>query len=71
MKVHRVSPEAAVPAGEQFFVGDVRVQPIVSGTEGIDIIIVRTTIITAKALRILCWTRFAELAYGFPPVDPL
>src|SRR5438132_13694170 len=41
MRVHRVDPAAAVPAGEQFFVGDVRVQPIVSGTEGIDIIIVR------------------------------
>ena len=41
MRVHRVSPEAAIPAGEQFFVGEVRVQPIVPGTEGIEIIVVR------------------------------
>jgi len=41
MKVHRISPDAAVPAGEQFFVGEVRVQPVVPGTEGIEIIVVR------------------------------
>ena len=41
MKVHRVTPEAAVPAGEQFFVGEVRVQPVVPGSEGIEIIVVR------------------------------
>jgi len=29
MKVHRISPDSAVPAGEQFFVGEVRVQPVV------------------------------------------
>ena len=43
MKVHRVSADAAVPAGEQFFVGEVRVQPVVPGTEGIEIIVVRFT----------------------------
>ncbi len=41
MKVHHVSPDAAVPAGEQFFVGEVRVQPVVPGSEGIEIIVVR------------------------------
>ena len=41
MKVHRVAPDAAVPGGEQFFVGEVRVQPIIPGTEGIEIIVVR------------------------------
>ena len=41
MKVHRISPDSAVPAGEQFFVGDVKVQPIVQGAEGLDIIVVR------------------------------
>jgi hypothetical protein len=33
MKVHRISPNAAVPAGEQFFVGEVRLQPVVPGIE--------------------------------------
>jgi len=41
MKVHSISPDAAVAAGEQFFVGEVRVQPVVPGTEGIEIIVVR------------------------------
>ncbi len=41
MKVTHVTPEAAVPAGEQFFVGEVRVQPVVPGMEGIEIIVVR------------------------------
>ena len=41
MKVRRISPDSAVPAGEQFFVGDVKVQPIVQGAEGLDIIVVR------------------------------
>ena len=41
MKVHHISPNAAAPAGEQFFVGEVRVQPVVPGTEGIEIIVVR------------------------------
>jgi quercetin dioxygenase-like cupin family protein len=41
MKVTHVTPEAAVPAGEQFFVGEVRVQPVVPGTEGVEIILVR------------------------------
>jgi len=34
MKVHRISPEGAVPAGEQYFVGEVRLQPVMSGSEG-------------------------------------
>ena len=41
MRVHRISPDSAVPAGEQFFVGDVKVQPLVQGAEGLDIIVVR------------------------------
>ena len=41
MQVHHVSPDAAVPAGEQFFVGEVLVQPVVPRTEGIEIIVVR------------------------------
>jgi len=41
MKIHRISADASVSAGEQFFVGEVRVQPVVPGTEGIEIIVVR------------------------------
>jgi len=41
MRVHRISPAGAVSAGEQFFVGEVRVQPLVPGTQGIEIIVVR------------------------------
>jgi quercetin dioxygenase-like cupin family protein len=42
MKVHRISPEAAVDGGTDFFVGGpVRVQPLVAADEGIDIIVVR------------------------------
>jgi len=41
MEVHHVSSDAAVPADELFFVGEVRVQPVVRGTEGIEIIVVR------------------------------
>jgi quercetin dioxygenase-like cupin family protein len=41
MKVHHVSPEAAVDAGSEYFVGKVNVQPIVSPDQGIDIIVVR------------------------------
>jgi len=41
LQVHHVSPDAAVPAGEQFFVGEVLVQPVVPRTEGIEIIVVR------------------------------
>jgi quercetin dioxygenase-like cupin family protein len=42
MKVHRISPEAAVDGGTEFFVGgSVRVQPLVAADEGIDIVVVR------------------------------
>jgi quercetin dioxygenase-like cupin family protein len=41
MRVHRPSPENAVDAGTDFFVGQVRVQPVVPATEGIEIIVVR------------------------------
>jgi len=33
MRVTRVTPGAAVPAGEQFFIGEVRLQPVVPGME--------------------------------------
>jgi quercetin dioxygenase-like cupin family protein len=39
--VKNVSAEAAVSAGNEYFVGEVHVQPIVSPNEGIDIIVVR------------------------------
>ena len=42
MKVHRTPASASEDGGRQFFVGgEVRVQPIVSPDEGIDIILVR------------------------------
>lgn len=42
MKVHRIAPESTVDGGTDFFVGgEVRIQPIVSPDEGIDIIVVR------------------------------
>ncbi|HET8944859.1 MAG TPA: cupin domain-containing protein [Dehalococcoidia bacterium] len=42
MKVHHISPETAVDAGTEYFVGGpVRIQPIVSPDDGIDIIMVR------------------------------
>jgi quercetin dioxygenase-like cupin family protein len=40
MKVHHVSPEAAVDADTEYFVGEVRVQPIVSPDQRIDMIVV-------------------------------
>lgn len=41
MKVHHVSPGAAVGGGNEYFVGQVTVQPIVPSSEGIDIVVVR------------------------------
>ncbi len=42
MKVHRIAPEAAIDGGTNFFLGGpVRVQPLVSTDEGIDIVVVR------------------------------
>ncbi len=41
MKVHRTPESAAGDGGTQFFVGEVRVQEIVSADEGLDIILVR------------------------------
>ena len=41
MKVARVLESAAVAAGNEFFVGEVSLQPVVSPAEGIDIIVVR------------------------------
>ena len=41
MKVHQVSSNSAVAAGNEFFVGEVKVQPIVQSADGIDIIVVR------------------------------
>ena len=41
MNLHHVSPEAAVSGGSEYFIGEVRVQPIVGAAEGIDIVVVR------------------------------
>ena len=41
MKVHHVSPDAAVDAGGEYFVGRVRVQPVVTPDQGLDIVVVR------------------------------
>ncbi len=42
MKVHQITPAAAVDGGADFFVGGpVRMQPLVSPDEGIDIVVVR------------------------------
>jgi len=41
MKVTEVTPQSAVSAGNEYFVGEVQVQPVVSPAEGIDIIVVR------------------------------
>lgn len=42
MRVHRISPEAAIDGGTDFFVGgQVRVQPLVASSDGIDIVVVR------------------------------
>src|SRR5574341_587531 len=41
MKVTRITPNDAVPAGHEYFVGEVRVQLVVPGTEGIEIVVVR------------------------------
>ena len=41
MNVHRISPEAAVNAGSEYFVGEARVQPLVTADSGIEIIVVR------------------------------
>ncbi len=41
MNPTQVTPDAAVDAGQEFFVGEVRVQPVVRPGDGIDIIVVR------------------------------
>ena len=42
MKVHRISKDASVDGGTDYFVGGpVRVQPIVGSSDGIDIVVVR------------------------------
>jgi len=41
MRVHHISAEAAVDAGQEYFVGQARVQPIVSGADGVEVIVVR------------------------------
>lgn len=40
MKVHRVTPAAAVPGGHEYFIGEARVQPILTA-DGLDIVVVR------------------------------
>lgn len=41
MKVHHVSRDMAVDAGTEYFVGQVRVQVVVPGDQGADIVVVR------------------------------
>ena len=41
MNLHHISPSAAVDAGSEYFVGEVRVQPLVRAEDGIDVIVVR------------------------------
>ncbi len=41
MKLHHITPEAAVDGGSEHFVGEARVQPVVSAADGIDIVVVR------------------------------
>ena len=41
MKVTRITPDAARPGGDQYFVGEVRVQPLVGAGDGLDIVLVR------------------------------
>ena len=41
MNVTRISPDAARPAGHEYFIGEVQVQPLVSPGDGLDIVLVR------------------------------
>lgn len=40
MRVLRISPDALQPGGDEYFVGEARVQPLLSETDGIDIVVV-------------------------------
>jgi len=41
MKVHHISPEAAIDGGSTYFIGQARVQPVLGPPDGIDIVLVR------------------------------
>lgn len=41
MKVIPISPDATRPAGDDYFIGEVRVQPVVGAADGLDIVVVR------------------------------
>jgi len=41
VKVLRIASEAARPAGNDYFVGEVRVQPLLAAGEGLDLVVVR------------------------------
>lgn len=41
MRVSHVSPEAAAAGGNEYFIGQVQVQPVVTPDEGLDVIVVR------------------------------
>src|SRR5437899_12832601 len=43
MKVTKITESAAVPAGHEYFVGEVKVQPVVSASDGIDITVARVS----------------------------
>ncbi|MEX0800398.1 MAG: cupin domain-containing protein [Dehalococcoidia bacterium] len=40
MKVHRISPDALQPGGDEYFIGEARVQPLLGEADGIDIVVV-------------------------------
>ena len=41
MKLHHISADATRPGGTEYFVGDVSVQPLVGGDDGVAIAVVR------------------------------
>ena len=41
MKVTPVTPDAAQPGGDDYFIGEAHVQPVVSAGDGLDIVVVR------------------------------
>ena len=40
MKVHHISPDALRPGGNDYFIGEARVQPLLGQADGIDIVVV-------------------------------
>src|SRR3989304_1351129 len=40
MKLHRISPDALRPGGDEYFIGEARVQPLLGEADGIDVVVV-------------------------------